>query len=293
MKSFHFADSRKSFPLQQNVWRHLIQSLSLSRTQVLSAPRSAPSVSGLFTRTQTEHACTEMDTLASRFNCAQPIADSSQLSLAMSHHHDLHLFHTGVLRSQRKVSCSIQVFCVLMSLLLSASLLLIFTQQVLSVHGCRRALDKLSLVHGCLRSHSKTHSRQLLLHSSSTNVVPCTLFSSFTSFARVFFFYSRGSCLANLACTIPFYPLTSASCKKPSEIDSSLLFTVRRHFSTLSCPHFLTRAAAHGNLLITYPRSCARSSICDGPPSSCFDSNTFLFQSRVVSLSALASCNPH
>ena len=55
----------------------------------------APSVSGLFTRTQTEHACTEMDTLASRFNCAQPIAASSQLSLSMSHHSDLHLFHTG------------------------------------------------------------------------------------------------------------------------------------------------------------------------------------------------------
>ena len=140
------------------------QSLSLSRTQVLSAPRSAPSVSGLFTRTQTEHACTDMDTLASRFKSAQPIADSSQLSLAMSHHHDLHLFHTSVLRSQRKVSCSIQVSCLLMSHLLCASLLLIFTQQVLSVHGCRRALDKLSLVHGCLRSHSKTHSRQLLMH---------------------------------------------------------------------------------------------------------------------------------
>ena len=180
-----------------------------------------------------------------------------------------------------------------MSLLLSASLLLIFTQQVLSVHGCRRALDKLSLVHGCLRSHSKTHSRQLLMHSSFTNAVPCTLFHLVYLFRQGLLFLlagilSREPCLHN--------PLLSSHIclsQNPSEIDSSLLFTVRHHFSTLSCPHFLTRAAAHGNLVITYPRSSARSSICDGPPSSCFDSNTFLFQSRVVSLSALASSNPH
>ena len=34
---------------------------------------------------------------------AQPIADSSQMSLSMSHHSDLHLLHTGVLRSPQSL----------------------------------------------------------------------------------------------------------------------------------------------------------------------------------------------
>ena len=134
---------------------------------------------------------------------AQSTAVSSQLPLAMSHHHDFCKFHKPL--------------CLLMSLLLYANLFLIFTQQVLYVLGCLRPLDKFLLplaVFISLTDSLASAARSRLQH----------LFISFTSSALVLILYSRRSSLANLACTsLLSYPLTSASRINPQE--PSIIFS--------------------------------------------------------------------
>ena len=76
-------------------------SITRSRSYFSSATRCfAPSHPESLAFPHKSSPCTQIGTPASGLNSAQPVA--SQLSLAMSHIHDLRLFHTGVSRSQHK-----------------------------------------------------------------------------------------------------------------------------------------------------------------------------------------------
>ena len=178
-----------------------VNSVPFTRSQlhVVSATRCfAPSHPESVAFAHESPLCAQIGIPAAGLNSTHTSAVSSQSSHAMSHHHDLRLFHTDP-----KFTTS---FWLHASLLLYASLFLIFSQQVLPVFGC--LLDKFSLVLVfSLFFHQRCHSRcspLLVAHPGLYSLLTRTL--------------SCKPCLCKSYC-----PVTSASRRTSQE--SSLLFS--------------------------------------------------------------------
>ena len=148
---------------QQDVTRHLFQSPSLSRTQLLPAPSSGTPASGL--------------------RSAQPKAVSSRSSLATAHHHDLHLFHTSFPCSQHKYLALYKFLALRKSL----SVFVHSTSDTLSSVFFKKSAVISLLFH------------QFFL-SRCSPTLSLTLCNTFSSLTRIYLLYSGGSCLENLAC---------------------------------------------------------------------------------------------
>ena len=155
---------------------------------------------------------------------------------------------TRIPRAQHKsLTCS-RVFC-------SMQAFLILTSHVLPVPGCPSSTDVISF------TVPSRVSPTMSLYRRSNQSSFSTLADPLPRTGRVQVFLSSHFCLS----------------RKSSRIVSCLLFTLRRHFPILSLTvssfsflffsfaaffrHFLTLAAAHINLLISYPQSSAVFSI--------------------------------
>ena len=260
-------------PPQQGVSRHLIQSLSLSRTQILP-------------------------TLMNRDSSAQSHADTSSLhpdrlsrilTELRSTNSGLVSIVTRIVPPSRSppVVCSLHAsyFLVsllphLMSLLFHAilrygSLFLIFTQQILTVLDCLCPLDRGSLVLSRLRSHSLTSAaRSLFLHQRCLFHV-----------AQVVHFFDGLHVLHVLPVLHGCHSILLSPPFLLSHTGTSLLnfcvLCLPFSFATI-CPCFLTLAAAHINLPHQVSSMYhAFSSICGDLSSSYFDNTIFLMQRRV------------